>query len=116
MSETGPSKEFEANSQGRKNNNKDGASELAWSHSKRGALSLSALTLEYNLILALVLHASRLFLRRLFSHLPLSNRGSSQFGSADTARKCQTPGVSSDQLTARRAGQNPSPQELLVTC
>jgi hypothetical protein len=66
---------------------------------QNAALSLSALTLEYNLILALVLHASRLFLLRLFSHLPLSNRGGSQFGGSDTTRKCQTPGVPFDQLT-----------------
>jgi hypothetical protein len=38
MSETLPSKEFQANSQGRKNNYKDNASELASSHPKRGAV------------------------------------------------------------------------------
>jgi hypothetical protein len=41
MPETRPSKEFQVNYQGRKNNYKDNASELASSHPKRGALSLS---------------------------------------------------------------------------
>ena len=76
----------------------DNASELASSHPKRRALSLSALTLEYNLIFTFASHALQLFLLRLFSHLPLSKRGGSQSGTSDTTRKYQTPGVPFDQL------------------
>ena len=98
MPETRPSKEFQVNSQGRKNNYKDNASELASSHPKRGALSLFGsylgIQLDICVCITCVLAISAAIVFTSSSVEP----GRFEFGSSDTARKCQTPRVPFDQL------------------
>ena len=116
MLETRPSKEFQVNHQGRKNNCKDNASELASSHPKRRALSLSALTLEYNLIFTFASHALQLFLLRLFSNFLCRSGAVHSLAALIRPVNVRLQEFPSTISRARRAAPNPSPQELLVTC